>query len=213
MRKFAIYQSIKIGVEKYVKPIREKLQRKLELMIKERDRNSGISQNPNTIITNLSTHILSDAEYDTLRFGLNHGLAKQPKDTEMFVVAEELWNQLYRSKVLKPNHFSIERTKNLLRGFTFNYINTDDSQIFKDSNRIKLIKNLRKSVAILKPDKGNGIVLIDNLTYYNCIDSLFADQKKFRKVKVDFRGDIYYAEVILSDGTRERIEGDVTLIR
>ena len=65
-------------------------------MIKERDRNNGISQNPNTIITNLSICVLSDVEYESLRFGLNHGLAKQPKDTEMFVVSEEIWNQLYR---------------------------------------------------------------------------------------------------------------------
>ncbi|XP_066931458.1 uncharacterized protein [Clytia hemisphaerica] len=185
MRKFVIEHSIKIGVNKFIKPIRDKLNHKLDLMIKERDRLNGISKNPNTIITNLSSHTLSEDEYKTLRFGLNHGLAKQPKDTETFVVAEELWNQLYRSKVLKNGHYSVERAKNLLRGFAFNYINIDDRQIFKDSKHIKLIKNLRKSIAILKPDKGNGIVLIDIADYQYSIDSLFADKAKFRKVNVD----------------------------
>ena len=154
-------------------------------MIKERDHANDISLNPNTVLTNLSTYTLSDTEYDTLRFGLTHGLATQPRDTETFTIAEELWNQIYRSKILKENHYSVERAKNLLRGFAFNYINTDDCQIFKDFKRIKLIKNLRKSVAILKPDKENGIVLIDIAIYQNSIDLLFADTNKFRMLKED----------------------------
>ncbi|XP_066931457.1 uncharacterized protein [Clytia hemisphaerica] len=86
MRKFVIEHSIKIGVNKFIKPIRDKLNHKLDLIIKERDRLNGISKNPNTIITNLSSHTLSEDEYKTLRFGLNHGLAKQPKDTELLLL-------------------------------------------------------------------------------------------------------------------------------
>jgi len=115
-------------------------------MICERDRNSGISKNPNPIITNLSSYVLSNDEYETLRFGLNHGLAKRPKDIDTFAFAEDLWYQLIRSKKLKENHHSLERTKNILRGFAFNYLNSDDKQIFKDSKRTKMIRNLRKSV-------------------------------------------------------------------
>ena len=36
------------------------------------------------------------------------------------------------------------------------------SQIYKDTNQIKVIKQLRKDIAILKSDKGNGVVLRNN---------------------------------------------------
>ena len=39
----------------------------------------------------------------------------------------------------------------------FNLINIDDTRIYKDSNKIKIIQELRKHVAILKLDKNNGI--------------------------------------------------------
>ena len=41
-----------------------------------------------------------------------------------------------------------------------------------------MIKNIRKSVAILKPDKGNGVVLLDIEDYKTLWKPLFADRKK-----------------------------------
>ena len=154
-------------------------------MIKERNRMDDISPNPNTMITNLSSYTLSNDEHNILKLGLSHGLSKYINETETFVIAEDLWDQLYRSNVLKDNHHSLQRTKNFIRGFAFNYININDKQTFRDSKIIKLLKNLRKYVAILKPDKGNGIVLIDIKDYEHCVTTLFSDRTKFRKVEKD----------------------------
>ena len=183
IRRFVIEHAIDKAVTKSILPIQTKLSQKLELIISERNNKNHIEANSNAIITNLSSITLTNDEYETLQFGLNHGLAKQSRDVDTFVIAEDLWDQLYRNNILKDNHFSIERTKNILRCFAFNIINIDDKRIFKDAKRIKLIKKLRQDVAILKPDKGNGIVLIDIPYYTNCVSRLFDNKDKFRQLK------------------------------
>ena len=40
---------------------------------------------------------------------------------------------------------------------------------YKDSNKVKIIHELRKRVAILNPDKGNGIVRTDIRDYTNSV--------------------------------------------
>ena len=54
--------------------------------------------------------------------------------------------------------YSKLKIKNSLCGIAFNLINIDNARIYKDSNKVNIIQELRKHVAILKPDKGNGII-------------------------------------------------------
>ena len=44
-----------------------------------------------------------------------------------------------------------------MRAFTFNYINVDEKQFGIDGKRLKVLKELRKKITILKPDKGRGL--------------------------------------------------------
>ena len=62
-----------------------------------------------------------------------------------------------------------------MRRLAFNSINFEDTPIFKDSKKMKIIQQLRQKVAILKPDKGNGLVLLDNQDYVNSVEQLFKD--------------------------------------
>ena len=61
----------------------------------------------------------------------------------------------------------------------------EDAHIFKDSKKIKITQQLRQNVAILKLDKGNGIVLLDNQDYVNSVEQLFKDQTKFKILEKD----------------------------
>ena len=54
----------------------------------------------------------------------------------------------------------MERTKNSLRALAFNLIDLDNNQIFKYEKKTNIIKILRRHFVLLKPDKGNGIVLL-----------------------------------------------------
>ena len=65
-------------------------------------------------------------------------------------------------------------------------INIDDTRVYKDSNKVKIIQELHKHVAIVKPDKGNGIVLFDIKDYTNSVEHLFKEvSKKFQILDTD----------------------------
>ena len=57
---------------------------------------------------------------------------------------------------------------------------TDNTQIYKDSNKIKIIQKPRKRASILNPDKSNGVVIINIKDYTNSVEHLFKDPKKFQ---------------------------------
>ena len=54
----------------------------------------------------------------------------------------------------------MERAKDLLRAWVINLMNLGNNQTLKDKKKINITKNLRKDFFILKPNRGNGIVLI-----------------------------------------------------
>ena len=64
------------------------------------------------------------------------------------------------------------------------YVN-DDKNIFKDTNKIKIIKQAGKTLFIMKPDKGNGIVLSNEENYTNSMENLFSDKAKFKQLDSD----------------------------
>ena len=66
-----------------------------------------------------------------------------------------------------------------------NFLDFDDRQLTKDNKRIKVLKNLRIKYGILKPDKGNGVVLMQIDDYKLCKTNLFSDTSKFMKINND----------------------------
>ena len=103
---------------------------------------------------------LSNQEYEVPCYGLNHGLATHQNTIDIIATAEPVSDQITRQNLCKERHSHMERAKNSLRALAFNLIDLDNNQIFKDKKKINIIKNLRKDFVLLKPDKGNGIVLI-----------------------------------------------------
>ena len=68
---------------------------------------------------------------------------------------------------------------------SFNLLDMDSKQLTKDKNKINTLNNLLKDVILLKPDKGNGIVLVNYLDYKNSVKQIFSDRTKFRKINED----------------------------
>ena len=68
---------------------------------------------------------------------------------------------------------------------SFNLLDMDSKQLAKDKNKINTLNNLLKDVILLKPDKGNGIVLVNCLDYKNSVKQIFSDRTKFRKINED----------------------------
>ena len=77
------------------------------------------------------------------------------------------------------------RPENYLRALAFNFIDLDNRKVFKDKKKLQVIKELRKDAVILKPDKGNGVVVIDSTDYYESLNKLFSDKTKFKRLDTD----------------------------
>ena len=180
--------SINRSVLKEEKKIIKRHRKKLDTLLEERDKNREILTNPNTIITNLSNHVLTEGEYDVLQYKLKHGLATRPKENDILAYAEDIWEQIDKTNICNNNFRSKSKSEIALQGMTFNLINIEDSRICKDTNHIKVIKQLRKDIAILKPDKDNkvnGVVLLNNKGYTTSAGSLFKNTRKFKSLDSD----------------------------
>ena len=165
--------------------IEKRHQKKMDALIVEKKIKDGINQNPNELITNLTGRQLTDEEIEILKVGLKHGTASRPRESEMIVIAEDIWDKIQRLDVCKDNFMSKHRAKNGLRAFTYNYLDLDDKQFISDSKRLKVLKSLKKDYVLLKPDKGQGIVVLKREDYVSSVQRIFDDQRKFKKVYHD----------------------------
>ena len=185
MKGTCICYSINIAIISYVKNIQQSHNKKFDSLSKKKQKEDGIEENPNNIICNLTSRTLSNDEYQVLRYGLNHGLATHQKETDILANAESIWDQINRNNVCKESNNHVERAKNSLRAMTFSLIDLENKQVFKDKKKLDTIKNLRKELVILKPDKGSGIVLLNANDHYNGVEKLFQDKLKFKQILED----------------------------
>ena len=116
---------------------------------------------------------------------MKHGLATRPNESNILSYAEDIWEQIEKANICRNEMYSKAKIKNAFCGFAFNLINIDDTRIFGDFKKVKIIQQLHKNVAILKPVKGNGIVLLDIKDYSNSVEHLFKDPKKFQLLDTD----------------------------
>ena len=100
------------------------------------------------------------------------------------VIAENIWDQIENNGVCE-NLMKKERVKTALRAFTYSYVDIFDTQFLHDKNKTKVLKQLRQDCVILKPDKGNGIVLINKTEYNLAMKKLFSDRSKFKVIQKD----------------------------
>ena len=185
LKRKCIFYSINFIISKQKDDIKSRHNRKFDNLLRSKRYADGIKDNPNEVIWNFSSKTLSNDEYEVLKYGLNHGLATSLVQTDVIPSIESVWDQLIRNNLLKTDLHSLRRAKNCLRALAFNLIDIDNPQIYKDIKKRKIIQELRKTTAILKPDKGNGIVIIDINDYVLSLENLFSDNDKFVKITND----------------------------
>ena len=103
----------------------------------------------------------------------------------MIAIVEYVWEQIEKHNILKDDHISKVRAQTALKSFTYNCLDLDIKQYFSDNKMIKVLRNIRQKCLILKPDKGQGTVLIDKTDYYNSMERLFNDTSKFTLIHED----------------------------
>ena len=134
---------------------------------------------------NIIKDTLTHEEESILRFGLKHNLATRPNESQIIATAESIWEQLQRQNALPHSFIKQQKIKNSIQALACNFLNFDDKRLSVDNKRIKLLKHLHERYAILKPEKGNGVVLIKKDDYKICMTTLFSDTTKFKTVSID----------------------------
>ena len=129
--------------------------KKYENLINKKKAINEISENLNSVITNLSSRILNNNESKILTKSLKHGIAISFKQNDILASSEALSDKLESKDILKENISSIQRAKNSIPAMSFSLLSLDVQQIIKDKNKITMINNFLKDVLILKPGKRN----------------------------------------------------------
>ena len=171
-------------VSKENKKTVERHEKKFTKLYVEKQIKDGIVENSHKLITNLSGYELSSKEIEILNLGLRYDVATRPVASEMIVVLEDIWDQIKNAKIIK-NDISEQLIKTAIRAFPFNYIDVDKKQFGIDGKRLKVLKKLTKKITILKPDKGQDVVLLKQEYYTNCLETLLADRNKFKRIHKD----------------------------
>ena len=183
------YMIFKISISRYIDRTREKVKmkhdKKLDRLLVKRAMDLGTTKNPNKLITNLTDEVLTKEEIEVLTLGLEHGIALRSREDDILPAIEGLFSKIKDSNIIKKNHMATERVKFALRSFAYNIIDIENKQFFQDSKKAKVIKNLRKRIVILKPDKGQGVVLIKKDDYTKSMQEIFADKSKFKSIDHD----------------------------
>ena len=136
------------------------------------------------IITNLSSVSLTHDELDLLKNGLKFSIPPlQLNKTDIFANFELIHR--FRKEDLK-NVGDAPKIKAELSHFANSYVyNYQPSQATIKKHRILKRLKSNKSIVTLKPNKGNGIVVLDRRLYDEAVLKLISDTGKFKPLACD----------------------------
>ena len=140
------------------------------------------------VIFNYSNRVLTDIEKSALAVGLDFTLTTgKIKAVNHFTPFEVLVDTIDKSEMYRstPERKSIflSNLKHIAHS-TFENINNNRLPPNLPKNQLKALKDLSKdeNIVILKPDKGNGIVLLNKQDYINKVNVILDDSSKFEIV-------------------------------
>ena len=94
MKSKCVVYSTNILIDAYIKKTQVTHNKKLDRLFKKKQEEDGLKENPNNVIWNLTSRILSNEECQILRYGLNHGIATNLKESDILASAESVWDQI-----------------------------------------------------------------------------------------------------------------------
>ena len=138
----------------------------------------------NETIANLTQCELSQEEFDLLKACLYFSMQSDKiRKSEIFTTFEKI----HRSFL---DNLKSEETKSQIKAH-LSYLANSYVYNYKPSPRIlrqhRVLRNLRKNkdIIITKPDKGNGVIILDRKLYNNAIEEIISVTSKFEKLNED----------------------------
>ena len=157
------------------------------------------------VIFNLSTHILSEEEKTGLKNGLKFiPTPRKIDEVELYANLESLVGQIYHTQKNPPqlsdlaSSLSWEAQNSIER---FYHTRPLQNLPKKVELALKALAK-RKDLVITKPDKGNGVVILNKTDYIEKMGVILGDPTKFKKIQ---NVDLYKATVNLETQVRSTL--------
>ena len=138
--------------------------RKLEKLT----RNTVLPFTANETVTNISSCCLTSEQLNMLKFGLSHSICRPSiSKTDVFTCFELIHLTMAKKLIDKKHDAKLVADLSHLAHF---YVSPHRATT-ADRKKYRILKDLKKkqNIVILKPDKGNGVVVLDRIAYDNGI--------------------------------------------
>jgi hypothetical protein len=146
--------------------------------------------NPDDLIVNHSNRILTDEEKDVIAHGLKFGLPPRKIDYHRYFLSfEKLFHQLKREQINEQLNDAKNRVRIFIKNTAFKLYYTFNPYIHNRGNDFyRTLKSLSddKSIVVVKPDKGNGIVILNKADYIRKMENIIGDVTKFKLINDDW---------------------------
>ena len=138
------------------------------------------------IVVNLSSYKLSDTEVCVLSRGFSYSIPPQHLDSiDIKTSFESLYRQLHSNLPIN----TLGRFKHRLKSMCYSYIYGYQKHQYTNLSKAEFLafKTLcnRSDLVFCKPDKSNGVVVIDKTDYQSKMQSILDDKKKFKLLSND----------------------------
>ena len=145
---------------------------------------------PKKVIYNFSSRHLSKDETEALSHGLKFGLPPTKLNyCKYFLPFEKLFGNLKEEPIYCNSGDGRKRVRSTVQHLAFESFFTyshPENEVY--SNIINSLKSLSRdpSIVIIKPDKGNGVVILDKDDYHSKMETILQDPLKFSVVNEDW---------------------------
>lgn len=149
------------------------------------------NDDPNNVVFNFSNYSLSEEEKSLLALGLNFCITNTKYDSlNHFLKFEKLAYMLSKCEFYNKSNNRVNEFMSSLKYITFSSLKRIIKSKLQNnitSKNLATLKSLssNKNIVFLKPDKGNGVVILNKSEYVNKMNSILCDNSKFKPINKD----------------------------
>ena len=143
---------------------------------------------PDKVIFNHSDRVLTEQEKFVLSRGLNFSIPQRKLNVHFLISFELLHRKILEDPIAPASGIDKDFVKTRLKNIALSgYRNYTASPFVFSSDHFKVLKNLKNdnSIFIIKPGKGNGVVIINRDDYWSKMESILCDTNKFKPLNDD----------------------------
>ncbi|XP_046863299.1 uncharacterized protein LOC124457051 [Xenia sp. Carnegie-2017] len=145
--------------------------------------------NPDDVVFNFSNRFITQKEKEILSKGLNFAVPPAKLNSCTFLTPfEKFYNRLQQEPVHTPSGFFPDSIKAKLKDIAHSgFRSYSRPNALYTENELNALNDLRNdnSIVILKPDKGNGVVILNKNDYHKKMMEILTDTSKFELLNDD----------------------------